>query len=674
MSRNCVKVVAGCLLLALLSGPAAPAARAQARPSPDLSRATLEELMDIQLTSASRKEQRVGAVPAAVYVITQEDIRRSGMTTLPDVLRLAPGVQVAQINSNKWAVSIRGFNGLYADRLLVLIDGRVVYNRLYSGVLWDAEQVPLDDVDRIEVIRGPGAAMWGTNAVNGVINIVMAPAAATPGLHLDAEVGTYDRGNGSVHYGGGLGAVRYRLYSQWTTRGDSRFAPGVAANDGAHALSGGGRLDWTSARNRFMLEGSGLTGQNRPLWIVPSPATQPTRSQIIGGTSDLTGGSLLGRWTWSNPNGASVELQSSFDTAHRLESVGEFRHQAVAADFQVHAAVGARHDLVAGFGHRRIDESLVGSYGISLHPPDGHESILSAFAQDDIALAKDRLTLNLAAKLEDDSGLGWATQPTARLMWTVKPGRQHAWAAISRALHTPSLQERGLQLDYLPVPVDGGLPIATTILGNPRLRTEAVVGFDAGYRLAAGPFEIDVASFFSRYSDVRTSEPGTPRIEARAEGPVVHVPVQFANLLRARATGVELSAQWDVTSAWQIRGGFTTFHLAPHPDPASRDEAMAVYDGDAPRLQWLVRSLLRIGATECDLLVAHAGALTNLAVPAYTRVDLRVERPLGRGVSAAIVGRNLSDRAHLEYAPSGILQIATEVPRSLSFQLRWRTR
>ena len=197
---------------------------------------------------------------------------------------------------------------------------------------------------------------------------------------------------------------------------------------------------------------------------------------------------------------------------------------------------------------------------------------------------------------------------------------------------------------------------------------------EAGYRVAAGPFEVDLASFFSHYTDVRTSEPGVPEIEFRADGPVVHVPVQFANLLRADATGVEVSAHWDVTTAWQLRGGVTTFHLAPHPDPASRDDVMAVYDGDAPQLQWLVRSLLRIGRTECDLLVTHAGRLTNLAVPAYTRVDVRMERPLWGGMSAAIVGENLSNRLHLEYAPSDTLQMATEVPRSVSVQLRWKSR
>ena len=259
------------------------------------------------------------------------------------------------------------------------------------------------------------------------------------------EAGTNNRSNGGVRYGGGLGALRYRLYSQWTTRGDSRFAPGLAANDGARTLSGGGRLDWSSSHNRFMLEGSGLTGQNRPLWLVPSPATQPARTDIIGGTSDLAGGSLLGRWTWSAPKSASVELQSSVDATHRLESIGDYRHRAVAADFQVHAAVGARHDLVAGFGERRVEESLDGSYGISLHPPEVGESIFSAFAQDEIALAGDRLALNLAAKLEHDTGPGWGVQPAVRLMWTLEPGHPHAWVAISRALHTPSLQDRNLQ-------------------------------------------------------------------------------------------------------------------------------------------------------------------------------------------------------------------------------------
>src|SRR5476649_1857030 len=258
------------LMAALAVGAAAPA-QAQTQPV-DLAVATLEDLMNIQVTSASRKEQRAEDVPAAIYVITRDDIRRSGMTSVPDLLRLAPGVDVAQINSNKWAVSVRGFNGLRANKLLVLVDGRSVYSRIFSGVLWDAEDVMLDDVDRIEVIRGPGAAIWGANAVNGVINIVTRSAADTQGGLVRGDGGRSGE-QASVRYGGTFGAASYRLYSQWTGRDESLIAPGTRADDRSQSVTAGFRTDWIVRSGALALEGAFTAGRARALWPNLNPQT-----------------------------------------------------------------------------------------------------------------------------------------------------------------------------------------------------------------------------------------------------------------------------------------------------------------------------------------------------------------------------------------------------------------
>src|SRR5476649_2105402 len=412
------------LMAALAVGAAAPA-QAQTQPV-DLAVATLEDLMNIQVTSASRKEQRAEDVPAAIYVITRDDIRRSGMTSVPDLLRLVPGVQVAQINSNKWAVSVRGFNGLRANKLLVLVDGRSVYSRIFSGVLWDAEDVMLDDVDRIEVIRGPGAAIWGANAVNGVINIVTRSAADTQGGLVRGDAGRAGE-QGAARYGGTLGAASYRLYSQWTTRSESVVPSGAGANDASRSLTTGSRADWGTAPDALMLEGAFTAGQARALWPNLDPRTA-VQQPIADDPSDANGGHVLARWTRTRPGGATLQIQSFLDIAGRQEPVGDYDRQIFDVDAQYHTALGARHDLVAGAGYRFIDEGFNGHVGFSLTPADEHSSLLTAFVQDEIALFANRMSVTLGGQAQYDTGSGAGVQPTARVIWKALP-RQRLWMA-----------------------------------------------------------------------------------------------------------------------------------------------------------------------------------------------------------------------------------------------------
>ena len=309
-------------LVVVLSGLMAVASPSLAQsPAPNLGQMSIEDLMNIEITSASRKQQRAADVAAAVYVITHDAIRRSGMTTIPDVLRLAPGVQVAQINSNKWAVSVRGFNSLYTNKLLVLIDGRSVYNRLFSGVLWDDQDLMLEDVERIEVIRGPGAAIWGANAVNGVINIVTKTAGQTQGGLVSVDGGRAGM-QGAARYGGALGATRYRLFAQWTGRDESLIAPGTRADDRSHSTTTGFRLDRATGPGVLTLEGGVTAGQARALWSNLDPHTA-ARVPISDRPSDSRGGHLLGRWTRETANGASLQVQSFVDRARRQEPVGD---------------------------------------------------------------------------------------------------------------------------------------------------------------------------------------------------------------------------------------------------------------------------------------------------------------------------------------------------------------
>ena len=390
-----IKVIPLLVLFALVAIPSPGLAQRGER---DLSQVSLEELMNIEITSASRKEQRAGDVAAAVFVITQDDIRRSGMISIPDLLRLAPGVEVAEINSNKWAVSVRGFNGLYANKLLVLVDGRTIYNRIFSGVFWDTEDLVIDDIDRIEVIRGPGAAIWGANAVNGVINIVTKATADTQGTLVRVDGGSSGE-QGAVRYGGTLGAATYRLYSQWTGRDQSLIAPGTGANDASHSVTTGFRADWATQPGAFMLEGDFTAGQARALWPNLNPQTA-AGDPIANIPSDNEGGHVLGRWTRTRASGASLQIQSFMDIAGRQEPVGNYNRRVFDVDMQYHTALGAHQDLVAGAGYRFFDEKFIGQVGFSLNPAQDTSSLLTAFMQDEIELFRNRLAVTLGSQVQ----------------------------------------------------------------------------------------------------------------------------------------------------------------------------------------------------------------------------------------------------------------------------------
>jgi iron complex outermembrane receptor protein len=636
---------------------------------PDLSQVSIEDLMNIEITSASRKEQRAADVAAAVFVITHDDIRRSGMTTIPDLLRLAPGVDVAQINSNKWAVSVRGFNAMYANKLLVLVDGRSVYNRIFSGVLWDTEDLMLDDIDRIEVIRGPGAAMWGANAVNAVINIVTKAAADTQGGLVRVDAGRAGEQAG-LRYGGTLGAAKYRLYSQWSGRDQSLITPGTRANDASHSVTTGFRADWTTQPDAFMVQGDFTAGQARALWPNLDPQTA-AREPIANDPTDSQGGHLLGRWTRTRASGATLQMQSFVDIAGRQEPLGRYHRHAFDFDTQYHTRLGARHDLVAGGGYRFIDEDLIGHVGISLTPAESTSSLFTAFVQDEIELVANRLAVTFGSQVQYDSISGAGVQPTARLMWKALP-RQRLWAATSRALRTPSLNELGIRLDYPPVPSATGLPLLVSSLGNPAARTEELVDVELGYRLEIGTAaSIDITGFGGRYDHLGTNEAAAPLVQF-VPSPQILVTSQVGNQLQATTRGLEIEGQWAPLHALRFDGSYTAFHVAPHLSATSQDPTAATADGNAPRTQWQLRATFSpVTRATFNAAMFHVGRLEQLQVSAYTRADVSAEWRFTSGLSVMATGQNLFDATHAEFAGPQSLLLPTQVPRSASLRLRW---
>jgi iron complex outermembrane receptor protein len=661
------------LLVLVLSGlVAVPSPGFAQSPAPNLGQMSIEDLMNIEITSASRKQQRAADVAAAVYVITNDAIRRSGMTTIPDVLRLAPGVQVAQINSNKWAVSVRGFNGLYANKLLVLVNGRSVYNRIFSGVLWDAEDLMLDDVDRIEVIRGPGAAMWGANAVNGVINIVTKAAGETQGGLVRVDAGNSGT-QGAARYGGALGQANYRLHAQWTGRDQSLIAPGIGADDRSHSVTTGFRADWNARPGAFMLESDFTSGQARALWPNLDPKTA-VREPIAGAPSGMQGGHVIGLWTHSRASGASLKVQSFVDVRSRQEPVGNYDRRTFDIDTQYHTTFRARHDLVAGAGYRSSAETFAGHTGFSLTPAESHLFLVTAFIQDEIAFFDDRLAVTLGSQVQHDSSAGAGVQPTARVMWKARPN-QRVWAAVSRALRTPSLYERGIQVDRTAEPTASGLPLFATGLGNQKFESETLMDAEAGYRLELGAVaSIDVTGFVGRYHRLRTQEVAAPIVEF-VPSPRILVTSQFDNQLEATTRGLEVAGHWSPVPAWSLDGSYTGFHVNPQVGASSRDPFAASEDGSAPRGQWQVRSTFSPGTrATLDVAIFRVGRLEQFNVDPYTRADVSAEWRFTSSLSATAIGQNLFDAAHAEFGGPGTFLLVTQVPRSLSLRLRWTLR
>jgi iron complex outermembrane receptor protein len=454
-----------CLLLAALVVPAV----AQTRPS-DLAVASLEDLMNIEVTSVSKKEEKLFQTAAAVYVITQDEIRRSGLTSIPELLRLVPGVTVARIDGTKWAISARGFNGRLANKLLVLIDGRSVYSPETSGVYWEVQDLLLEDIERIEVIRGPGGTLWGANAVNGVINIITKRAEDTQGVLVTAGGGSEERGFGSFRYGARMGEhADYRVYGKYFKRIGLVDALGRSANDGQQALRAGGRVDWTlTDRDELTLQGDiyGTRLRETPTVVSPDNPFAPFANR----PGEFTGGHVLGRWTRAFSKRSDLALQVYYDRFDRdlfdlADHINTFD-----VDLQHHVALGQQHDVVWGLGYRLVSHEAHGDSATPIHfnPARKTAHLFSGFAQDEITLVKDRLRLMVGAKLEHNQFSGFEAQPSIRVSWTPS-SKQAVWAAVSRAVRTPVRSEQDIKASIQTVPGPGGLPIIVTVFREPKL-------------------------------------------------------------------------------------------------------------------------------------------------------------------------------------------------------------
>ncbi len=654
-------------LAACLCGPG----WGQKSTSTDLTQASLEELANLQVTSVSKKDQALSKAGAAVFVITQEDIRRSGMMNIPDLLRMAPGVEVARLDSNAWAISIRGFNNRYSNKVLVLIDGRSIYNEVFSGVFWDQQNVPLEDIDRIEVIRGPGGTVWGANAVNGVINIITKSSKDTQGGLITAATGSEENLEGLVQYGGTLGSTgTYRAFGNYFNIEPSLLAPGVEAADGWHGSSGGFRADWVlSARDTLSVQGDLLqTAEGQTVTAVV--ANQLPLMRTFNAPITVGAGNVQGQYDHTFANGSDLTLLTYFDRVNRNE-VGNNVEQKVDSELQYHFKIGSRQDLVAGAGYRLTSNGITGLLDGFFAPDHRRDSLFSVFLQDEIELTHG-LALTLGTKLEHNDFTGFEYEPSAQLVWS-PVDRQTIWLSAARAIRQPSPLDENAQIASSIVPMANGIFGVVELSGNPALKAETVLDYELGYRSQINRrVSFDVTTFWSDYTNLRTTEPGTPFFTLDPGPPHLVIPVMWGNLARARNYGAELSGSWDVNSRWRISPGFSLLHMNVQPDASSGDTTVAATGGYSPKHQFQMRSAVKLShRLEWDTSASFVGALSNGPVPAYTRLDTHLGWTMGESLYFSVSGQNLLSPHHFEFL-TGNLTLPTEVERSVVGKITWR--
>ena len=627
------------MLMALVLGACTGGALAQgtANVTPgELKKLSLEQLLNIEVTSVSRRPEKLSDVASAIQVITQEDIHRSGATSLPEALRLASNLQVAQVDSSQWAISARGFNNTLANKLLVMIDGRAIYTPLYAGVFWDVQNVLLEDIDRIEVVSGPGGTLWGANAVNGVINIVTKSAKDTQGLLVTGGGGSSLRDFGALRYGGAVGTnFFYRLYGQHFDRNNSVFANGTDAPDQWDMTQGGFHTDWyPSDANTLTVQGDFYAGTERG---------------ALGDTR-VDGQNALGRWTHGFSEESELQVQMYFDRTWR-DIPNQLAEDLKTYDFDVQHrfALGERQTIVYGLGYRLMQDRLQNSPAISFLPPKRNLQLVSGFAQDEITLADERLKFTLGTKLEHNDFSGWEVQPSARVAW-MPATNQTLWAAISRAVRSPSRIDSDVFVPSPPVP-----PGVTSFSGSHGFDSENLVAYELGYRIQpVSRLSLAVAPYFNFYEDLRSLDQLSP------------TNLIIENHFKGEVWGVELSANYRATDWWRLRGGYNFLHK--HLWPTTTNALASVREGNDPEHQFSMQSIMDLpGHFQFDITARYVDTLPSPNVPSYFTFDVRLAWQY-KNLEFSIVGQNLLDSQHPEF---GAVAGRREIERSVYGKVSW---
>jgi iron complex outermembrane recepter protein len=667
---QCSRQTARLCLVLVLCLSAIHNGAAQTPSQTDLSRLDVEDLMNIKVTSVSKREQSMSRTAAAVFVISQEDIRRSGATNIPDLLRMAPGVDVAQIDANAWAISIRGFNSRYSNKVLVLIDGRTVYTPSFSGAFWEHLDMPLENIDRIEVIRGPGASVWGANAVNGVISIFTKSSKDTKGGLITAGAGTQTKALGMVQYGGSAGPGSYRVYGKSFDVGNSARPDGAQANDHWMRANGGFQTDWDlSSRDSLMVQGSLFLNEAQETQRGSLIATPYDR--IFNQGMDEAGGDVLARWNHTLAGGSQTSVQTYYDTYRRTEMGVPEKLRTFDLDFQHHVAVGNRHDIVWGFGYRVSDSGLSPGYFVAFSPPSQTTTLYGGFVQDEIRLSES-LWLTAGVKLEHNAYNGLQTEPSLRLAWNAPGSRHTIWAAASKALRQPSIADTSVVTDLESMPIGPGAVEVLRLLGNPSIKEEELRDYELGYRTElTRTLSLDATSFLSFYHHLQTLE-AQPMVIMPGSPMVFEIPMLFDTKAHAVTYGGELSLRWNLNSRWRISPGYSYLHATIRQDPSSQGQSEYTISNGFPQNMFQIRSSLNLWrGTQFDQSLYYTARLPGAAIPGHARLDLRLARHIGESTEISLVGQNLLRPRTTEFGDAQSI-IGTQAVRSIYAQIAWK--
>jgi len=642
-------------LFSLFSLPFCAMAQDQLALNGDLENTSLESLGNI-VTSVSKKPEDSFRSPAAIYVITNEDIKLSGATHIAEVLRGVPGLDVARFDSSNWAIASRGFNGFFTDKLLVLVDGRTIYTPLFAGVYWDIQNMPLEDIERIEVIRGPGAALWGSNAVNGVINIITKSAADTQGLYASTLAGNQDRSITDVRYGGKIGDDGYyRTYAKYDDRAQTKTNTGADGDNNWDNAKTGFRSDWTpTSTSKATFQGDIYAASINLDLLIPT-ITPPNFSNFYHDRINSQGGNLLGRWTEEHSDTLQSTFQAYFD--FQSPSYSSFGQQiwTTDLDYQTSWKANDRNDVLWGAGARYIGDELQSTSDIYVTDPKRAETIFSAFIQDQYALIQKELYLTVGSKFEENSFVGFVPEPSVRIAWYPN-SKQTVWAAVSHAVRTPTIQEEGINLNLFSVPPS----TMVSENGTNSVKSEELNAYEIGYRIKPmQTISIDTTAFINDYQKLRTLEPG-PVVVTPTE---TFAPYMFSQLGKGRAYGFEASATWDVTSRWDLRANYSYINLVLD-QGASQDPIFLSQQGQTPHNQFSARSrvYLPYDVQMVDT-VYYVDKLPAENISGYLRFDTQFIWQATPGLEFALVGQNLLQNQHPEQN-AALDGFENEIPRA----------
>lgn len=648
-----------------------------ASPETDLTEIPLETLMELKVTSVSKKSQPITNAAAAVFVITQEDIRRSGVTNIADALRMAPGVQVARIDSNKWAISSRGFNGRFSNKLLVLMDGRSLYTPYFIGVYWEIQDTLLDDIDRIEVIRGPGAALWGANAVNGVINIITKSAENSKGALLTAGGGSYEKAFGAARIGTAIGEkTNFRMYAKYQQRDSLVFESGAGSKDAWHTTQGGFRLDaQPTLRDTLTFQGDyydGRLAETYRLYDHPSISTAPYVRDVHANTA-VSGGNILSRWKRTVSETNSLSLQLYYDHTERDMLVSPQIFNTIDIDFQHRFSPVTDQDIVWGVGFRHNQYELKNTPTLSFNTTNVNNEIFSAFLHDEIALIPSKISLIIGSRFEYNDYSGFSYQPNGRLLWSVTP-HNSLWGSVSRAVRSSTKSEQDINYNYRTLapstPPDNPTPnpLRLEINGNPDFKSEELLAYEIGYRTEVMPLlSFDVALYYNVYKNLRVITP----YGFYTEGSPLYGVKQYmlSNDMHGRAIGVEVAADWTPLDWWRLQAAYSYQNIKMHLEGTSEDEInKGNAEGDTPQHQVSLRSGIDIGRqVTLDLWLRGTDRLASIdgiSIPGYLTMDVRVAWKPVKNLEFSLVGQNLFQNQHKEFIPEYINTLPSEVVRS----------